>query len=285
MKKYIFSAITVLFFTVSFSQSKEDVANDQKRKQQNEAKLKVPKEKPGFNKPVDKFKSIITVFEPITRMQLPHSNDGGSRKGNGASQLPKSKSNSYNSDGSANWGQQHNARFGCYLDALRGMIVDESEAVEIPGAVDLIFTAYKGTGVYYLFTPNFAHEGSMADAVWGSATTDNPVKSWKEVNETEVAETNITASGFYAIQNNNQLNSAVSKAKNWSGYVQIDNRLDNKVFALRVHLDNRKLFALILVQEHIGTDGSNGYLKIRIKVTGVDLNKDGEADTDAYETR
>jgi hypothetical protein len=50
-------------------------------------------------------------------------------------------------------------------------------------------------------------------------------------------------------------------------------------------MDNRKLDAPIYVVAHIGTSGSNGYLKIKIKVTGLDKNNDDLPDDDAYTTR
>jgi hypothetical protein len=285
MKKIVLYLLSVTLFTVANSQSKEDVANDQRKNTPSkETTSKGEKTKLDRSKLTDKVKKIVKIFEPISRMHLPTGNTVGNN-GSATQPLPKGSGNPYNADGSANWGQQYNTKYGCYLDALRGRIVDAGEAADMPETIDLIFAAYKSTGVYYLFTPNFAHAEVMADAVWGSATTDNPVKSWKAVNETEVAETILTAADFNAIQNNNQLSSAVAKAKNWAGYVQLMNRFDNKVFALRVHTDSRKLFALIYVQEHMGTDGGNGYLKIRIKVTGIDTNNDGEPDSGAYETR
>ncbi len=286
MKKYIIATSLFLFVITASSQSKEDAALHQKNNvPPKEITTKAEKAKLGGSKLTDKVKKIVKIFEPIVRMHLPQSNGNGNSNGSGAQQLPKGSGNPYNSDGSANWGQQYNNKYGCFLDALQGRIVDAGEAADKPENIDLLFAAYKSTGAYYLFTPNFARAEVMADAVWGSATTDNPVKNWKAVNETEVAETNLTAADFDAIQNNNQLSSAANKAKYWGGMVQLMSRFDNKVFALRVHTDNRKLFALIYVQEHMGTDGGSGYLKIRIKVTGIDTNNDGEPDSEAYETR
>jgi hypothetical protein len=285
MKKIVLYLFSITLFTAANSQSKEDIANDQRKNAPSkETTTKGEKTKVDRSKLAEKVKKIIKIFEPISRVHLPIGNTVGNN-GSATQPLPKGSGNPYNADGSANWGQQYNTKYGCYLDALRGRIADAGEAADMPETIDLIFTAYKSTGAYYLFTPNFAHAEVMADAVWGSATTDNPIKSWKAVNETEVAETNLTTADFNAIQNNNQLSSAAAKAKNWAGYVQLMNRFDNKVFALRVHTDSRKLFALIYVQEHMGTDGGNGYLKIRIKVTGIDTNNDGEPDSGAYETR
>ncbi len=279
MKKTILSFLTAILWLSAISQSKEDVANDQKKK------LPPKEQSKPADKLVEKIKKLIKVFEPIVRMNLPQGKESGSANVTASQPLSKGSSSPYNSDGSANWGQQYNSKYGCYLDALSGKILDAGEALEIPESVDLIFAAYKSTGAYYLFTPNFAHNEVMADAVWGSASTDNPVKSWKAVNESEVAETTLTAADFNAIQNNNQLSSAISKARSWAGYIQLMNRFDNKVFALRVHLDNRKMLALILVEEHMGTDGSNGYLKIKVKVTGIDTNNDGEPDNNTIRTR
>jgi hypothetical protein len=281
MKQALIVFAVMLCSNATTAQTKNETANNIKNADTSKVQLPVK-----GNKLTNKVKSAISVFEPIVKMNFPNTNAGGNNNGsNGTGKLPKGIKSPYNSDGSANLGQQYNVKYGCYLNALQGKIVDAGEAAEIPESIDLIFAAYKGTGIYYLLTPSFAHDQVMADAVWGSATTNNPVKSWASVNETELAETNLTATDFNNIENNNQLNAAAAKVQNWIGYLQFLNKLDNKVLALRVHLDNRKLFALILVQEHMGTDGSNGYLKIKIKVTGLDNNNDDQPGESSYKTR
>lgn len=198
--------------------------------------------------------------------------------------IPESKE--YNSDGTANWGNQYNAEFGCYLDALTGTIMDGGQSEDNPNAVDLIFLAPNdGQNAYYLITPNFAHDNITADAYWGSATTDNPVKTWKSVNESEVAVTNLTGIQFEKIQYNEQLRGAVKNAKGFSSFYISLNKLDGKVFAVKTTMGERDAFALIYIVKHIGTSGSGGYLKVKIKCTGFDNNNDGNPDAGLYETK
>ncbi|MBL7707456.1 MAG: hypothetical protein JNJ86_00220 [Chitinophagaceae bacterium] len=192
----------------------------------------------------------------------------------------------YNPDGSANWGNQHNAEYGCYLDAVTGTVLFGGDAEESPTSVDLIFLAPNdGQNTYYLVTPGFAHDGS-ADCFWGSCTTNNPTRSWKNVNESEVALTNMTGAQFEKIQYNTQLSGAVKNARGFAGwYSSPGSKLDGKVFAVKTEMENRTAYALIYVVKHVGTSGSSGHLKIKIKVTGFDNNGDGNPDVSAYEVR
>ncbi|WP_460554490.1 hypothetical protein [Ferruginibacter profundus] len=192
----------------------------------------------------------------------------------------------YNPDGSANLGNQYNAEYGCYLDALTGTVLFGGDAEEKPTSVDLIFLAPNdGQNTYYLVTPNFAHDGG-ADCFWGSCTTDNPVKSWKTVNESEVAVTTLTGAQFEKIQYNTQLSGAVKGTRGFAGwYSSPGNKLDGKVFAVKTEMENRTAYALIYVVKQVGTSGSGGYLKVKIKVTGMDTNGDGDPDTNVYESR
>jgi hypothetical protein len=192
----------------------------------------------------------------------------------------------YNSDGTANWGNHHNPQYGCYIDALTGTILDGGSAEDKPESVDLIFIAPNdGQNAYYLMTPNFAHDNVSANAMWGSNSTDNPVKSWKSVNESEVAETKLTGAQFEKIQYNEQLRGAVKSTRNFSAFYTSLNKLDGKVFAVKTTMGERDAFALIYVVKHIGTSGSGGYLKVKIKCTGFDNNGDGNPDGAIYQAR
>lgn len=196
------------------------------------------------------------------------------------------ENSNYNPDGSANLGNQYNAEYGCYLDALTGTVLFGGEAEEKPTSVDLIFLAPNdGQNTYYLVTPNFAHDGG-ADCFWGSCTTDNPTKSWKTVNESEVAVTTLTGAQFEKIQYNTQLSGAVKGTRGFAGwYSSPGTKLDGKVFAVKTEMENRTAYALIYVVKQVGTSGSGGYLKVKVKVTGFDNNGDGNPDSNVYESR
>jgi hypothetical protein len=191
---------------------------------------------------------------------------------------------SYNPDGSANLGNQYNAEYGCYLNALTGTVLYGGEAEENPAGVDLIFLAPNdGQNAYYLITPGFAHDG-RADCFWGSCTTDNPTRSWSKVNESEVALTNLTGAQFEKIQYNTQLSGAVKGTRGFAGwYSSPGSKLDGKVFAVKTEMESRTAYALIYVVKQVGTSGSGGYLKLKVKVTGVDTNGDGSPDAGAYQ--
>jgi hypothetical protein len=47
-------------------------------------------------------------------------------------------------------------------------------------------------------------------------------------------------------------------------------------------MDNREVYALIAVMKQIGTSGSNGYLKIAIKSTGLSNNAINQPSANAY---
>ncbi|MBP6432323.1 MAG: hypothetical protein KA319_11195 [Ferruginibacter sp.] len=189
----------------------------------------------------------------------------------------------YNSDGSANWGNQDNAVFGNCLDAFSGKIKNLGEGEENPNSIDLIFLAPSdGQNAYYLITPDFAKNNASADAFWGSATTDNPVKKWNDVNESQVAETKITGTQFFKIKTNTQLISAVKSARGYASFYSSISKLDGKVFAVKTNMNNRDAYALIYIAKHIGTSGSNGCLKIFIKCNGIDSNGDGYSEPINY---
>jgi hypothetical protein len=54
--------------------------------------------------------------------------------------------------------------------------------------------------------------------------------------------------------------------------------LDGKVFAIRTQIENRTSYALIYVVEHVGVMGSSCFLKVKLKVNGLDANGDGLPD-------
>lgn len=189
----------------------------------------------------------------------------------------------YNSDGTANWGNQYNGEFGNYLDAFSGTILDGGTAEDKPESVDLIFLAPNdGQNAYYIITPNFARDNYAADAYWGSATTDNPVKSWKAVNESEVALTTITGQQFEKIQYSEQLRGAVKQSKGFASFFSSTNKLEGRVFAVKTEMHGRTAYALIYIVKHIGTSGSSGHLKVKIKCTGFDTSGDGNPDPALY---
>jgi hypothetical protein len=261
----------------------------------------------------ENVKKLIRVFEPIFKLHFKKKNrkennealaagntqtKQESNNGAIADSVPANAANAayespgvpenddYNSDGTANWGNQYNAEYGCYLDALTGSILDGGTAEDRPNSVDLVYLAPNdGQNAYYLITPNFAHDNITADAYWGSATTDNPVKTWKDVNESEVAATTLTGAQFEKIQYNEQLRGAVKSAKGFASFFISSNKLDGKVFAVKTTMGSRDAFALIYVVKHVGTSGSGGHLKVKIKCTGFDSNGDAQPDAGLYTPR
>jgi hypothetical protein len=192
----------------------------------------------------------------------------------------------YNADGTANLGNQHNGQYGCYLDALRGTIMFGGDAEEHPESVDLVYVAPNDGGdSYLLMTPGFCHDGAGSNAMWGSNSTDNPVKSWKDFNESQVALTTLTGSQFEKIQYNSQLVGIIKQTKDFSGWYRSLSKLDGKVFAISTVMENRTAYALMYVVKQIGTSGPKGYLQIKLKVTGFDANGDGKPDASQYQVR
>jgi hypothetical protein len=212
------------------------------------------------DEPADKTK----VYDPITRR-------GGNPNG----------------DFTMNWGNHYNTAYGCYLDIIGGRTLNAADAKNNPLRTDLIFLAPNdGQNAYYIVTPNFSKNLS-ANVFWGSNSTNNPVISWTNVNESEISPTSLTAAAFDGVQTNGDLRNALTTAKNWNNYHTSagGSKLNGQVFAARLNMDNRKLDALIYIVDHIGTSGSNGYLKIKIKLTGIDKNNDNQPDDDAYTGR
>jgi hypothetical protein len=197
--------------------------------------------------------------------------------------LPVNNPSSINNDGSGNWGNQNNGLYGNCLDALTGTVMGMGEAAEKPGSVDLMFFApADGQNTYTIMTPGFARNNGTATYMTEHAS--DQVMQWNDVNETEVALTRLTLGQFDQIQNNNQILNAVRMAQNYSGYYSaVGQKLDGMVFAVKAELESRQVYALIAVSRQVGTSGSNGYLKIRIKAQGVDANANGAPNANFYQ--
>lgn len=193
--------------------------------------------------------------------------------------LPVNNPASVNNDGTGNWGNQNNGLYGNCLDVLTGTVMGMGEAEEMPGSIDVVFVA--ANGAYTLMTPNFARNNGTATYMSNHST--DGISKWNTVNETEIAETKLTTSQFDQIQTNPQISNVVKNAVNYAGFVQYaGNKLDGKVFAVKAELENRTVYGLIAVVKHVGTDGSNGFLKIKIKAIGIDANGDGQPDAGMY---
>ncbi len=197
--------------------------------------------------------------------------------------LPVNNPSSINSDGTGNWGNQNNGLYGNCLDALTGTVMGMGEAADKPGSVDLMFFAPSdGQNTYTIMTPGFARNNSTA--TYMTEHTSDQVMQWSDVNETEVALTRLTLGQFDQIQNNNQILNAVRMAQNYAGYYSaVGQKLDGMVFAVKAELESRQVYALIAVSRQVGTSGSNGYLKIRIKAQGVDANANGAPNANFYQ--
>ncbi|WP_133054706.1 hypothetical protein [Niastella populi] len=212
----------------------------------------------------DKPKSDVQVFEPVIAF---NTNPGSSYM---------------------EAGNQYNLQKGCFMDLIGGKARNYTDAKAHPKSIDLIFLAPNdGQDAYYLMTPTYSRSGAGANAMWGSNSTENPVTTWSAINESEISPTNLTAAEFYNISTNSQLAAAVQGAKNFSGnYVSAGGvKLTAKVFAVKLNMDNRQLQALILVVDHVGTSGATGYLKVIVKVTGIDTDNDGKPDNNGYKDR
>ena len=196
--------------------------------------------------------------------------------------LPVNNPSSVNDDASGNWGNQNNGLYGNCLDVLTGTVMGMGEAAQSPASVDLMFFAPDdGQNTYTLMTPGFARNNTTAGYM--TQQVSEQVHQWSDVNESEVALTKITLGQFNQIQNNNQIQNAARNAQDYAGYYNaVGQKLDGQVFAVRVQTDNREVYALVAVVKQFGTSGSNGYLKIKIKSTGLDANHDGQVDANVY---
>ncbi|MFY7963536.1 MAG: hypothetical protein ACOVO1_01455 [Chitinophagaceae bacterium] len=193
--------------------------------------------------------------------------------------LPVNNPATINSDGTGNWGNQNNALYGNCLDVLTGTVMGMGEAEDMPNSVDVIFAV--ANGAYGLYTPNFIRNNATATYMTNHST--DGVAKWSTVNETEIAETKITLAQFDQIQTNPQISNVVKNATNYAGFLQYPSiKLEGKVFAIKAELENRTVYGLIAIVKHFGTDGSNGYLKIKVKAMGLDNNNDGRPDASMY---
>lgn len=174
----------------------------------------------------------------------------------------------YNSDGTANIGNQNNGEYGNFLNAFTGTINDGYEAEQDSKNIDLVFLADQYGG-YMLASPIFLKTSNPGFHY------ENVVKSWNSVNESEIALTTMTISEFEKIKPTD-VTKFYSKVKQTTGYTSFyqsfTEKLKGKVFAIRSEMGGRQAYALMAVMEHAGTYGSSGYLKIKIKCTGIDNN-------------
>ncbi|MBS1512600.1 MAG: hypothetical protein JST86_17270 [Bacteroidetes bacterium] len=192
--------------------------------------------------------------------------------------LPVNNPATINNDGTGNWGNQNNGLYGNYLDVLTGTVMGAGEAEASPKNVDVIFVAANQS--YQLWTPNYARNEVAAE--YTSRSTHETAMRWTDANETEIAETKITLGQFDQIQNNSQILNAVRNAQDYaSGITELD-KLDGKVFAVKAELEDRTVYGLIAVVRQVGTDGSSGYLKIKIKAQGLSGAQNGQINAGAY---
>jgi hypothetical protein len=198
------------------------------------------------------------------------------------------ESASYNADGTANLGNQNNQNFGCYVDILRGKIMDDIDVAGNTSSVDIIFTAtdyYGSAPMFALLTPAYVKNDAFSNYYFrGPLYKDShiPVKEWDEVNESEVALTALTGAQFDKIQDNNQLTAVVKKIPGFKDKFESRTKINGKVFAIKTEMGDRTAYGLLYVVDQFGTTGVNGYLKIKIKVTGFDSNGDGLPDSGLY---
>jgi len=194
----------------------------------------------------------------------------------------------YNADGTANLGNQNNSKFGCYLDFTQGRVMDEIDAAGNSSGVDLIFTAtdyYGSAPMYALLTPAYVKNDFFSNYYFrGPLFKDAniPVKQWDEVNESEVALTQLTGSQFDKIQDNNQLMAVIKRISGFKEKFESRTKINEKVFAVKTEMGNRTAYGLMYVTNHYGTTGTNGYLTVKLKVTGFDSNGDGYPDSNMY---
>jgi hypothetical protein len=256
------------------------------------------------------YKAVVKIFEPIlffhrkktiiSNNEQPKNNivveNPDTTKGNISPEvnppveeifIPESKN--YNSDGSINLGCQHHKEFGCYLDLGTGTVLDNIDAAGNSVSVDLIYTStdYFGSAPMYAFlSPAMVKNDFFANYYFrGPAYKDQniPIRQWDEVNESEIALTNITAAQFDKIKDNNQLLAVIKQISAFKDRLESRSTLIGKTIAVKTKMGNRDVAGLIHILDQYGTTGTNAYLKIKIKVTGLDKNGDGIPDGDLYE--
>lgn len=290
MKQFIFSvALIFLASAIAFSQNDPPKNLVQKTVDKvNKAKAVIAVFQPYFLKARQIFFDTKELVEEVKELSKSKSPQGQGASGSSTEMairnyLPRQQlyindEATINEDGSGNWGNQNNGIYGNCLDVMTGAVMGLAEAEENPKRVDVIFIAANGS--YQLWSPSYARNEVAAE--YTSRSTQESVTKWSDVNETEIAETRITAGQFDKIQTNSQILSAVKNASNYAYWVTLFGKLEGKVFAVKTELEDRTVYGLIKVMKHYGTEGSNGYLKIQIKAQGVRNNDDGELDTSIY---
>ncbi len=264
------------------------------------------------------IKGVVMIFEPITRLHFFKKKNKSQPPGSSANQTAKSfegnnnneenapapppgenqyeeqsngnsqnenngtagnygspENSNYNADGTMNCGHQNNGLYGNCLDLLQGQVSGMGEASDNPGNIDLIFFSQYDGSSFSFYSPYEAANG-LNEGNWAG------IGKWRDRNETEIAQTKLTIGQFEKIQTNVQLLNVVRNTTGFSGYFYTPNKMDGRVFAVKLIQDNREVNALLAVYKQYGGGGSNGYLKIKIKVQGFDQNQDGYADPGAY---
>ncbi len=302
---------------------------NQKSRELNEASNQVLNETQqmagNVQQTVSNVKAVISIFEPILRFRLkkaqqqetaaetpnapaPAAQEQAVTQNFPASTEPArenyvtqadisagvpmvAESPSYNTDGSANLGSQSNDKYGCYIDVMRGAVMDEVDAAGNAKSVDLIFTATNAFNeqvpMYAFLTPAYVKNDAFAYNFFkGPKYKDRniPPATWEEVNESEVAMTALTGAQFEKIRDNKQLMAVIKQVRGFGQKVESRTKLDGKVIAVKTEMGDRTAYGLVYIMNHYGTTGSNGYLKVKIKVSGFDANGDGQPDASLYQS-
>jgi hypothetical protein len=212
------------------------------------------------------------------------SSQGNTADGQGSTSSDNSNtSTTYNSDGTAFWGCQDHQQYGCYLDAQKGIIADDVDVATQTGAIDVIFATAKSQigAIYHLVSPSYAKNNPKAGLFFSGEkykVGKQPVKQWPTANGSEIAATTLTGAQFEKVKSNDQLMAVVNQTGGFQEFFSSRTKLDGKVFAVRTQIENRTSYALIYVVEHVGVSGSSCFLKVKLKVNGMDANGDGLPD-------
>lgn len=255
------------------------------------------------------IKSVIKIFEPILKIHLVKPSlsntevnsikDDNPEPPPAVNQEPtegqtelmtdgSADDHRYNPDGSANWGCQHHKEYGCYLDLSTGTIMDDIDVAGNTSAVDVIFTAtdYFGSApMYALLSPSLVKNDLFANYYFrGPAYKDQniPVRLWEDVNESEIALTNLSSLQFDKIKNNDQLSAVIKQTPGFKDRLESRSKLSGKVIAVKTKMGNRNVYGLIQILDQFGTTGTNAFLKVKIKISGFDSNGDGIPDPALY---
>ena len=210
-------------------------------------------------------------------MPQPEYNNNGS--GNTSSPQPNydpgiPENQNYNTDKTANLGNQNNLEHPNFFDAFKGEVTDGFEAQLHPENIDLVFLADQYGG-YVLATPVFLKNSDPGFHY------ENVVREWSNVNESEVALTKMSIADFEKIKQTDapKFYSVIKQTSGYASFYQsFTEKLKGKVFAVRSEMEGRMAYALIAVIDQIGTYGASGHLKIKVKAAGIDNNGDGYAD-------